>query len=109
MLRTWWNSWTEGNCKTSRNQRPFRPALEVEWLEERTTPSTIAWLNRGQPTDGFAAAFGPNANLARQIVDRAINNWQTVIQNFNYAGGGNTYNLTLFVTNLGPGVKGATF
>jgi hypothetical protein len=44
-------------------------------------------------SDGFGALFAGNAGLARQIVDRAIDDWEAVIQNFNYSDGGNTFNL----------------
>ncbi|MBI2826009.1 MAG: hypothetical protein HYX69_15095 [Planctomycetia bacterium] len=62
--------------------------------------STINWVNRGDVSDGLTALFGANANQARLIVDRAILDWSEVIANFNYAGGGNTYNLTVNTADL---------
>jgi hypothetical protein len=71
-----------------------RRRTPIEPLERRVLLSTINWSNRGT-TDNFAI-YGNNANLARTIVDRAIDDWERVIVNFNYAGGGNTYNLQVF-------------
>src|SRR5206468_614923 len=105
-----WNRWTNGQCRRAESPRPRRRAsLQIEWLEGRDLPSNIVWVNRGLPSDNFTATFGANANLARQIVDRAITNWESVIQFFNYPGGGNTYNLTLNIQNQGPGGRGVTF
>lgn len=86
-----------------------RPSVDV--LEDRMVLSTIVWTNRGTPssdTDGFTAAFGANATLARAIVDRAINDWEEVIIDFNYAGGGNSYSLNISASDLGPGSRGST-
>src|SRR5687768_1044155 len=64
----------------------------VEALEQRVLLAQIVWENRGD--DNFEAMYGAaNAVLARQAVDRAIWEWQRVIVNFNYAGGGNRFNL----------------
>src|SRR5262245_2849780 len=79
-------------------RRPSAPLrLLLETLEDRTVPSTIVWTNRGgvADTDNFTATYGANAPLARALVDRAIDDWERVIQNFNYAGGGNTYNINI--------------
>jgi hypothetical protein len=79
----------------------------VEPLESRTLFSTIAWTNRGTSTndsDGFNALFGGNANQARLCFDRAIADWEEVIVNFNYSGGGNTFNLTVNTANLGGNI-----
>jgi hypothetical protein len=76
-----------------------RSLTPVEPLERRFLLSTINWTNRGT-TDNFAI-YGGNANLARTIVDRAIDDWERVIVNFNYAGGGNTYNLQVFAGAIG--------
>ncbi|MEZ6073496.1 MAG: hypothetical protein R3C10_25275 [Pirellulales bacterium] len=65
--------------------------------------STIAWTNRGtssNDSDGFNALFGANADQARLITDRAILDWEEVIVNFNYSGGGNTLNLTVETADL---------
>jgi hypothetical protein len=79
----------------------------VEALESRTLFSTIAWTNRGTSTndsDGFNAQFGGNANQARLCFDRAIVDWEEIIVNFNYSGGGNTFNLTVHTANLGGNI-----
>jgi len=55
--------------------------------------STINWTNR-VVSDNFGI-YGGNAATARAIVDRAIADWERVIVNFNYAGGGNTYNVNI--------------
>jgi hypothetical protein len=66
--------------------------------------STINWVNRGHATDDLDL-FGANENVVRSIVDRAIDDWERVIVNFNYGDGTNTYNLTV----LGyPGFPGQT-
>jgi hypothetical protein len=56
------------------------------------------WTNRGSAfsdTDSFNAVFGANADTARAVVDAAIQDWEGIIQNFNYLNGGNTLSLTI--------------
>ncbi len=82
--------------------------LRIETLEDRTALSTILWTNRGNAfsdTDNFNAVFGGNAGAARSVVDAAIQAWQNVIVNFNYADGGNTFSLNLSIdpTEIGNG------
>jgi hypothetical protein len=67
--------------------------------------STINWTNKGSSTsdtDGFDAAFGPiQAERARGIVQRSIDDWERIILNFNRSGGGtNTYNLVVDAADL---------
>ena len=73
-------------------------------LERRVLLSTINWTNKGTPTsdtDGFTAAYSVLAERARGIVQRAIDDWERVIVNFNRGGGGtNTYNLVVDAANL---------
>jgi hypothetical protein len=69
-------------------------------LEQRTLLSTIVWTNKGTgagvgDTDDFNLIYGANATTARGIVQRAIDDWERVIVNFNYSGGGNSYNLAV--------------
>jgi hypothetical protein len=76
-----------------------------EQLEGRTLFSDIVWVNRGisqaSDTDNFHAVYGiNNGHAARAIVDRAINDWESIIPNFNYAGGGNTFDLTITATAM---------
>ena len=84
-----------------------------EPLERRTLLSTILWSNRGGPgsdTDAFQATYGSlaTAQSARAIVDRALQDWQDVIVDFNYGGGGNTYTLSISASDLGGGGRGVT-
>ncbi|MGE3642162.1 MAG: hypothetical protein AB7G28_26700, partial [Pirellulales bacterium] len=96
-----WSLWKAISARSRTSQRRRRSGYErrrglFESLEERMVLSTINWSNRGSAgsdTDGFNGLFGGNANLARQIVDRAIDDWEAVIANFNYSGGGNTFTL----------------
>jgi hypothetical protein len=77
----------------------------IDVLEARYLLSTITWTNRGQTSDGFAAVFGTNANLARSVIDAVITSWEREIVNFNYPGGGDTYDVTIStaVANTGQG------
>jgi hypothetical protein len=86
-------------CKTRRN-RALRFCPMLEYLEDRTLPSTIVWGNRGglgSDTDNFNAVFGSQATAARTEVDAALSYWQNAIQNFNYADGSNSFRLTISV------------
>ena len=74
-----------------------------EQLETRRLLATIGWSNRGNSSndsDGFNALFGSGANAARFVCDRAIADWEDVIVNFNYNGGGNAFNLTIRATDI---------
>lgn len=77
----------------------YRARTACETLEDRRLLS-IVWVNRGT-TDNFTAAFAGNEAAARAVVDQAIADWNAIILNFNHAGGGNTYNLTLGAMELG--------
>lgn len=90
----------------------------LETLEDRQLLSTIVWTNRGSAnsdTDGFNANLGANAALARTLVDAAIDDWEAVIQNFNYANVGtpgnapfaNQFTLTLSAAQING--RGVTF
>ncbi len=79
----------------------------VERLEERTLLSTINWVNRGMATDGFAAVYGANANVARAVVDAAIGAWEQAIDDFNYSDGSNFYDLTVRTNAIGMGTGGS--
>lgn len=92
-------------------RNPRRPLLATETLEDRTVPAIILWTNRGtdaSDTDNFTATYGVNSNIARAIVDKAIDDWEEVIVDFNYAGGGNTYSLFIDAGDLGGGGRGVT-
>jgi hypothetical protein len=75
--------------------------------------SSINWINKGtgpgvNDTDSFNALFGANATTARNIVQRAIDDWEDVIVDFNGSGGRNTYDLTVNAGSLAAGTFAAT-
>ncbi len=76
-------------------------AAAVETLELRVMLSTIVWTNEGQTSDGFASVFGSNAAVARSDIDAVITTWEREIINFNYAGGGNTFNVSIQMASSG--------
>src|SRR5262249_7451187 len=68
---------------------------------------TINWVNRGSPGDNFATVFGANAGLARSVVDTAINEWQSVIVNFNQAFHGDDNHIDVIISmNTAAGSSG---
>ena len=76
------------------------PPCDCEMLERRTLLSTISWVNKGTgagagDTDSFNAIYGASATAARNIVQRAIDDWERVIVDFNGFGGRNDYDLTI--------------
>jgi hypothetical protein len=90
-----------------RNRKQY---LVYEPLEKRDLLSTIAWTNRGGPSndsDHFGAAFGANAAAARLVVDAAIDNWERIIPNFNTAAitgvPANTINVAITMEEFGNG------
>jgi hypothetical protein len=89
---------------TDRSPAPSRAACET--LEWRTLLSTIVWTNRAV-SDGFAI-FGTNEARARAIADRAIDDWERVIVNFNQQGGGNTFNVQIDASLLGGNTRSVT-
>jgi hypothetical protein len=56
--------------------------LGCEPLEERRLLSTINWVNRGDAGDSFDTVFGANDDLARAVVDAALDDWEQVITDF---------------------------
>jgi hypothetical protein len=67
-----------------RRARKLRGAsLQFELLEERTVLS-ITWANEFDPLNGFDNSYHTQAGVARQIVERAIADWNKVITNFNF-------------------------
>ena len=53
-------------------------------LEPRVLFSTINWTNKGtsaSDTDGFNAVFASFGDRAREIVQRAVDDWERVIVN----------------------------
>lgn len=66
-------------------RRSDKRKLILEQLEDRALLSTINWVNRGDGTDSFDTVFGPNDDLARAVVDAALDDWEQVITDFQQA------------------------
>ena len=91
--------------------------LSVERLEKRDLLA-IVWANEfvtSGPDDTNFDTYALNETIARQIVKRAISDWNAVITSFNYAEDldgnpnnnlNNTFNLTLVSEPLGSSVRG---
>ena len=87
-----------------------------ESLEPRRLLSTINWINRGDATDSFDEVFGANDNLARAVVDAALDAWERLIVDFNQAvlvllpvphiENPNTLDVTLDMALASPGFGG---
>jgi hypothetical protein len=73
-------------------------------------PSTINWTNRGQTSDNFATVFGSSAAAtARSVVDTAINEWQSVISNFNQVNHGDNNHIDVTISmNTAAGSTGGS-
>ena|GEM_PF-1924706 len=83
--------------RASLSQRQTRK-LSFDWCEDRTLLSTLNWANRN--ASNFAI-YGSNEANARAIVDRVLNDWGTVIDQFKFDGGGNTFNINISASDLG--------
>ncbi|WP_428940356.1 beta strand repeat-containing protein [Fontivita pretiosa] len=79
--------------------------------------STINWVNKGSgagvlDTDDFNAVYGASATIARNIVQRAIDDWERVIVNFNGLTPlflpRNTFDLTIDAQAFAGGLRGST-
>lgn len=82
-----------------RSARVVRSAVFAEPLEARRLLAVdIVWLNRG--LDGFDTFYGANAAAARNVVDRAIADWEQVITSFNRIDGTNVLELTINAASL---------
>jgi hypothetical protein len=93
----------------SRQKVPTARTARLEPLETRRLFSNINWVNEGNDSFIF---FGANQNLARDIVHKAISDWERVIVDFNYDDTGsnlnNTFNLTLSAASMPFGTRGGT-
>src|SRR5687767_7677500 len=85
-----------------------------EALEERRLLSTINWVNRGDGTDNFDTTSGTNDDLARAVVNAALDAWERLITDFQQAvpdfllcalgtSNPNTLDTTLSMTATGTG------
>src|SRR4051812_29633205 len=79
---------------------------QCEALECRRLLSTINWINRditsGALDNLFNQAYGSNVAAAKQVVDRAINDWENAIAHFhNGSPGGNTFVVEIYAVDLG--------
>jgi hypothetical protein len=90
--------------------------LKLESLEDRRLLA-ISWINRGMvgsDTDLFGMQYGVNAEIARQVVDRAINDWNKLIVDFDYDGDdnaatNNVFQLTINAQNIPTAPGTVTF
>ena len=89
--------------KVRRQGSRLRPKhLRFEQLENRALLANIVWTNRAD----FDNELAPNTNLARTIIDQALQDWGAAIESFNYRNVGETgwspsssYTLTIGVKN----------
>lgn len=77
----------------------------------------INWVNQGNASndaDNFETIYGvATASIARQLVSRAISDWNAVIRDFNYDGDNdpatdNTYSLQVFAGGFPFSLRGLT-
>ncbi len=66
-----------GNWKRHKSPRKLR----FEGLEDRRLLALV-WANRGEDSDMFDAAFGPNAEVGRGVVDSALREWNRVVTGY---------------------------
>ena len=85
-----------------------RRLLSVESLEERTL-LTIVW----DQELGFDV-LGEDEPIARQLVERAVSDWNRIIRDFDFDGDGNastdnTFTVNIGIFQFGFGTRGASF
>lgn len=115
MFWTHWRNWLKPCVPAPAHRRgPSRPRRgscrpRLEPLEDRTVPSNIVWVNRGNNSgetndrinEVFCVNTNPNpptcaaADAARAVVDAALNAWDRVIVNLNQQGGLNRLDVTI--------------
>ncbi|MFO0867988.1 MAG: dockerin type I domain-containing protein [Pirellulales bacterium] len=120
-LASQWLGLSSRRAQAKKSRQDRKSFLSMESLEERLVLSTIIWGNRGDnvgvDSDAFTATYGANAPQARAIVDRAIDDWETVINDFNYPFFGgvgqpvadNTFVVNISAADQGGGGRGVTF
>ncbi len=103
--------------RKTRQRAQASKTLRFEQLEEKRLLA-IMWANEcvmAGPDDPNFVTYGPNEAIARQIVNRAIDDWEAMITDFNYDGDNNpatnnTFNLRVFASPIsGRGSTGTTF
>jgi hypothetical protein len=86
----------------AKRQNVIRCAASIEALETRRLLATINWVN--EFSDNFSS-YGADENQARNIVRRAIADWEEVIVDFNYDDTGsnrnNTYDINISAADIG--------
>jgi hypothetical protein len=85
--------------------------FSIESLEDRRL-FAVDWINQG--TNNFASIYdAADALIATELVNRAIDDWEAVITDFNYDGDGNpltdnTYDLTINAATFAGGLRAST-
>ncbi|MCO6045134.1 hypothetical protein NG895_14580 [Aeoliella sp. ICT_H6.2] len=89
--------------------------LSIEQLENKDLLA-IVWANESAALNTFDLEYGVNnATTAQAVVNRAISDWNAVINSFNYAEDldanpsndlNDTYYLSVFAEDLGGGTRG---
>jgi hypothetical protein len=97
-------------AKISGRRRNDR-VLSIENLENRRLLAVdIQWTNETDPNNRFDVQYPDDALIARQLVNRAIADWEAVINDFNYDGDNdpatvnfrnNVFNLEVFAGQPG--------
>ena len=111
VIRTYKRHDAAGRDGDSTSRRKCR----FELLENRRLLS-INWANEFDAANQFNDTYGSNALIARQLVNRAIEDWEAIISDFNFDGDqnpltnllNNTFTLNIFAAELTPGNRGVT-
>ncbi len=105
--------WGMGRARKNRNTATTNRRLRIEQLEDKRLLA-IVWANEFGAND-FGATYGANEIFARETVNRAIDDWNSVLTSFNYAEDNDAdpnnnlndeFQLTVFAEILEPGVRG---
>ncbi len=91
---------SERRLPASRNNH----VAHCEVLEDRRM-LTLVWANRGDASDMFDDAFGDNAEVARGVVDSALNEWNRVV--VGYDGGDFETQMTIAMNPSNPATSAA--
>jgi hypothetical protein len=83
------------SSSSHRKARKISAATFCEPLESRTLMSTINWANRNNASNNFASTWGANNAMAMAVVDAVLDQYERVIEDFNYSGGTTQYNINI--------------